>query len=73
MTSVQNLLQRLNGNKLVIFLAIVSVGFSSCDAFKKVQKDEPVVKGEKENLPEVKGNTVYYPETGANTHSTNVT
>ncbi len=73
MTSVQNHLQLLNGNKLIIFLAIVSIGFSSCDAFKKAQTDEPVVKNDNDNLPEIKGNTVYDPETGTYTHTTNVT
>ena len=73
MTSVQNLLQQLNGNKLIIFLAIISINFSACEAFKKAQSDEPVVKDEKEDLPEIKGNTVYDPETGTYTHSTDVT
>jgi hypothetical protein len=73
MTSVQNHLQLLNGNKLIIFLAIVSIGFSSCDAFKKAQTDEPVVKNDSDNLPEIKGNTVYDPETGTYTNSTSVT
>jgi Receptor family ligand binding region len=73
MTSVQNLLQPLNGNKLIIFLAIVSIGFSSCDAFKKAQTDDPVVKNDKDVLPEVKGNTVYDPETGTYVHSKSVT
>lgn len=73
MTSVPNLLQLLNGNKLIIFLAVISVGISSCDAFKKAQKDEPVVKTEKEDLPDVKGNTVYDPVTGTYVQSTSVT
>lgn len=73
MTSVPNLLQQLNGNKLIIFLAVVSIGFSACDAFKKAQSDEPVVKDDKDDLPEITGNTVYDPETGTYTHSTDVT
>lgn len=73
MTSVPNLLRQLNGNSLIIFLVIISIGFSSCEAFKKAQSDEPVVKDDKGELPEVKGNTVYDPETGTYVHSTNVT
>ena len=72
MISVRNLQQLLNGNKILIF-AIFIVGLSSCDAFKKAQSDDPVVKDDKEELPEIKGNTVYDPETGTYVHSTNVT
>ena len=53
MTSVQNLLQQLNGNKLIILLAIVSISVSACDAFKKAQGDDPVVKEDKDNLPDL--------------------
>ncbi len=72
MISVQNLRQLLNGNKLTILLAFAAISLFSCDAFKKVQKDEPTVKKDKEVLPEIKGNTVYDPETGTYTHSTRV-
>ncbi len=73
MTSVQNLLQQLNGNKLIILSVIAAIGFTSCDAFKKAQKGDPVVKNDKDVLPEIKGNTVYDPETGTYTHSKSVT
>ena len=47
MTLVQNHQRQLNGNSLIIFLVIISIGFSSCEAFKKAQGDNPVVKDDK--------------------------
>lgn len=65
MTSAQNHLQRLNGNKLNLSLyLLVSLFFllSSCDALKKVPREDK--SKDNEELEEIKGSRVYNPATG---------
>jgi ABC-type branched-subunit amino acid transport system substrate-binding protein len=66
MTSALNLLRPSNGNKPLLyffFMLFVCLILPSCDALKKVPREEKETKGD-EQLEEIKGRRVYNPETG---------
>ena len=74
MTLAQNHLQRLNGSKPFFFLFILFIGLVSCDALKKVPREEtdPKIKDQTE-LDEIQGQRTYNPKTGQYEYSTSVT
>lgn len=65
--------QLLSGSKLLAFALVFAISFSSCDMFKKVQKEEPVVDKPKEELEEIQGTQRYNPKTGRYETVTEVT
>ncbi len=74
MTSVQNLLPQLNGNRFILFFLCLFFMVSSCDALRKAQSTDTVnnPKKEKEELDEIQGQRKYNPETGEYEYSTEV-
>ncbi len=73
MILVPNHQQLLNGSKLLCLLFIGSMVFSSCDMFKKVQKEEPKNTQTGEELEEIQGTLRYNPKTGKYEQVTKVT
>ncbi|MEM1318830.1 MAG: ABC transporter substrate-binding protein [Bacteroidota bacterium] len=73
MTLVPNLLQRLNGNKLLLVALVLLLSLSACDALKKVPRDDSTAKNEDKELEEIQGQKKYNPKTGKYEHTTEVT
>lgn len=64
MILARNLLQPLSGSKTILFLALLLVGLSSCDLFKKIQDDDDTAVDTGDELEPIQGRRVYDPETG---------
>lgn len=64
MISARSLLPRLSGSKTILFFALISIGLSSCDLFKKIQDDDDRVVNTGDELEPIQGRKVYDPETG---------
>lgn len=71
MTLVQNLRLLSSGNRILCFLALILLGTSSCEMFRKAQTDDKVAEDRTE-LDEVQGSGTYNPETGEYEPSTTV-
>lgn len=64
MILARNLLQPLSGSKTILFFALLLVGLSSCDLFKKIQDDDDTSVDTGDELEPIQGRRVYDPETG---------
>lgn len=63
MISVPNPLRQLNGSKWIGLLALLLLGLSSCDLFKKIPEKDPI-KDKDEDLGEITGPKQRDPNTG---------
>lgn len=64
MILARNLLQPLSGSKTILLLALLLLGLSSCDLFKKIQDDDDTAVETGDELEPIQGRRVYDPETG---------